>query len=89
MSIIIKGNNMHSSYSLHAQIPFEKKPETRRRKRKILPVIQQYSSLKYRCYQCSTAVYFLPGHELVCSKCASRTVKKINENPTKYIVSAR
>jgi len=89
MSTIIKDNNMHSSYSLHAHIPSKKKPEPRRRKRKILPVIEQYSSLKYRCYQCSADVYFLPGHELVCSKCASRTVEKINENPKKYIVSSR
>ena len=80
---------MHSSYSLHARIPSVQKPSVRRRKRKILPVAQQYSSLKYSCYQCGAAVYFLPGHELVCSKCASRTVEKINKNPSKRIVSAR
>lgn len=80
---------MHSSYSLHARIPTETKVEPRRRKRKILPVIQQYSSLKYRCYHCSADVYFLPGHELVCSKCASRTVEKIDEHPIKRVVLAR
>lgn len=80
---------MHSSYSLHARIPSAKKPEPRRRKRKMLPVMQHYSSLKYKCYQCSADVYFLPGHELVCSNCASRTVVKINENPEKRIISAR
>lgn len=80
---------MHSSYSLHARIPSSNKPEPRRRKRKILPVMQHYSSLKYRCYHCGADVYFLPGHELVCSKCASRTVAKINENPEKRMFSAR
>lgn len=80
---------MHSSYSLHARVPSTKQPEHRRRKRKILPVMQHYSSLKYRCYQCSANVFFLPGHELLCSKCASRTVVKIDENPPKRIISAR
>jgi len=80
---------MHSSYSLHARIPVPAKAAPRRRKRKVLCVPQQYSSLKYRCYRCGADVYFLPGHELVCGSCASRIVEKVNENPQKRVVSAR
>ena len=80
---------MHSSYSLHGRIPSSVKAPERRRKRKILPVKQHFSSLKYRCYQCHADVYFLAGHELVCSKCSSRIVEKIAENPGKRQISAR
>lgn len=79
---------MHSSYSLH--IPESPKPVERRRKRKAVNVIsQQFNSYKYVCISCRAAVYFCPGHEIVCSNCASRTVEKIAEHPEKRIVSAR
>ena len=80
---------MHSSYSLHDRIPTSTRVEPRRRKRKVIQVIQQFSSLKYRCYACAADVYYLPGHELVCSKCASRIVEKVNEMPQKRVISAR
>lgn len=80
---------MHSSYSLHARIPVAKRPNERRRKRKVVKYVPQYSSLKYRCYHCSADVYFLPGHEIICSVCASRTVQKVNETPKKRILTAR
>lgn len=80
---------MHSSYSLHGRIPTSTRAEPRRRKRKVIQVIQQFSSLKYLCYSCGADVYFLPGHELVCSKCASRIVEKVNVTPKKRVISAR
>ena len=79
---------MHSSYSLH--IPKKVEKPKRRRKRKVIPIIShQYSSYKYICYTCGADVYFLPGHELVCSQCASRTVEKINFNAPKREFLAR
>ena len=79
---------MHSSYSLH--IPKKVEKIKRRRKRKVIPIIShQYNSYKYICYACGAEVYFLPGHELVCSKCASRTVEKINFNGQKREFLAR
>ena len=81
---------MDPSYSLHARIiqPCKKK-SGRRRKRKFIVMTPQYSSLKYKCYQCNADVYFLPGHELVCSNCASRIVTKVRDQLQKRIVSAR
>ena len=81
---------MDPSYSL--RIPtVEKTGRKKNRKRKIkktyTPVTA--STFKYRCYQCSADVYFLPGHELVCATCASRIVEKINWNPEKRIIRAR
>ena len=79
---------MHSSYSLH--IPKKVEKVKRRRKRKVIPIIShQYNSYKYICYSCGAEVYFLPGHELVCSKCASRTVEQINFNGQKREFLAR
>lgn len=81
---------MHSSYSLHIpQKPATSKSQ-RKRKRKIVPIVaHEYSSYKYKCITCSSDVYFTPGHELVCSACASRTVEKINTNPEPRVVHAR
>lgn len=79
---------MHSSYSLH--IPKPSKPVERRRKRKAIQLVtEQFNSYKYVCISCRAAVYFCPGHELVCSQCASRTVEKIAEFPEKRKVLAR
>lgn len=81
---------MHSSYSLHIPQKSIDSKSQRKRKRKVIPIIShQYESFKYRCMTCLTAVYFTPGHELVCPSCASRTVEKINENPKERIIQAR
>ena len=79
---------MHTSYSL--RIPKAEPQKKQRRKRKIVvPIHQvQYNAYKYQCYSCGTDVYFLPGHELVCAKCASRIVTKC-KSQEKRIVSAR
>lgn len=79
---------MDPSYSL--RIPVIEKVTTKRRKRKVIySTAQVTSSFKYCCYQCSSDVYFLPGHELVCPTCASRIVEKIHLEPHKREVSAR
>ena len=79
---------MDKSYSL--RIPVVPAPVTKRRKRKIISMpVQMKSSFKYRCYQCGADVYFLPGHELVCSTCSSRIVEKIHLVPYKRIITAR
>lgn len=81
---------MLSSYSL--RIPeAEKTSNKKNKKRKIKRayVAPTTSTLKYKCYQCSQDVYFLPGHELVCAACASRIVEKINDFPKKRIILAR
>jgi len=77
---------MDPSYSLHSRIPQKPKPKERRRKRKIISVCK-VNSYKYKCYTCDADVYFLPGHELVCTKCSSRIVEKVSQE--KRIVSAR
>jgi DNA-directed RNA polymerase subunit RPC12/RpoP len=79
---------MDKSYSL--RIPVVEKPVQKRRKRKIVPLpMQMKSSFKYKCYQCSADVYFLPGHELVCSSCSSRIVTKVHLVPFKRKIAAR
>lgn len=79
---------MDPSYSL--RIPQKEVPKTRRRKRKVIQIpTQMTSSYKYRCYQCSADVYFLPGHELVCATCASRIVEKVRLVAQKRIIAAR
>ena len=79
---------MHASYSL--RIPKPAKGPTRRRKRKVIPyVMHTYQSYKYRCIECASDVYFAPGHELVCTQCASRTVEKVPEAAVKRLVSPR
>ena len=81
---------MDPSYSLHARtVQAKKAPERRRKKRKFVPATINYSSLKYKCYQCNADVYFLQGHELACSICSSRTVKKVRDEPQKRIIAAR
>lgn len=79
---------MHTSYSL--RIPKVEPQKKQRRKRKIVvPIHQvQYNAYKYQCYSCGADVYFLPGHELACAKCASRIVMKCKSRE-KRIVSAR
>ncbi len=79
---------MHTSYSL--RIPKAEPQKKQRRKRKIVvPIHQvQYNAYKYQCYSCGADVYFLPGHELACAKCASRIVMKC-KSQEKRIVSAR
>jgi DNA-directed RNA polymerase subunit RPC12/RpoP len=79
---------MHTSYSL--RIPKVEPQKKQRRKRKIVvPIHQvQYNAYKYQCYSCGADVYFLPGHELACAKCASRIVMKC-KSQEKRIVSAR
>lgn len=77
---------MDPSYSLHSRIPQKPKLKERRRKRKIISVCK-VNSYKYKCYTCAADVYFLPGHELVCTKCSSRIVEKVSQE--KRIVSAR
>jgi len=80
---------MHSSYSLH--IPKPEPQKTRRRKRKFVSLAQQITggAFKYRCISCQKDVYFSPGHELVCTHCASRTVEKVREVYEKRVLSAR
>lgn len=79
---------MHSSYSLH--IPQQKKAAPRRRKRKIIAIERNaITAFCYVCISCKSKVYFSPGHELVCSQCASRTVEKVRTEPVKRILSAR
>lgn len=81
---------MDPSYSL--RIPVKEVPNKKKtRKRKIIKRYKQahLRSHKYKCYQCSAEVYFLPGHELVCATCASRIVEKINLHPQKREVAAR
>lgn len=79
---------MLPSYSL--RIPKKDSQTSKRRKRKsVIVPTPMTSSHKYTCYQCGGDVYFLPGHELICPKCASRIVLKIDYNPTKRMFSAR
>lgn len=81
---------MDPSYSLRIPVPdVPNKKKTRKRK-----IIKQYrrpqtNSFKYKCYQCSADVYFLPGHELVCATCSSRIVEKIDTEPKKRTIIAR
>jgi len=77
---------MDPSYSLHSRIPQKPKPKERRRKRKLV-TISKVNAYKYKCYDCAVEVYFLPGHELVCTNCSSRIVEKVSQE--KRIVSAR
>jgi DNA-directed RNA polymerase subunit RPC12/RpoP len=79
---------MHTSYSL--RIPKKDEPKQKRRKRKMVVPIHrvEFNAYKYICYTCSAEVFFLPGHELACSKCASRIVFKPGL-PEKRILSAR
>ncbi len=79
---------MHSSYSLH--IPKEKTPTSHRRKRKVIPyALHSYQTYKYRCLDCQGDVFFAPGHELICTHCAGRTVEKVCANPKKRQICAR
>ena len=79
---------MLPSYSLRIPKDHEKSSKRRKRKTVVVPA-PMTSSYKYRCYQCSADVYFLPGHELVCATCASRIVLKINTEPKKRTIAAR
>ena len=77
---------MDPSYSLHSRIP-EKAPVTKRRRKRKLVNISKVNAYKYQCYGCAADVYFLPGHELVCTNCSSRIVEKVSQE--KRTVSAR
>lgn len=77
---------MDPSYSLHSRIPEIPKGKVRRRKRKLV-TISNVNAYKYKCYECAADVYFLHGHELVCTNCSSRIVEKVSQE--KRIVSAR
>ena len=77
---------MDPSYSLHARNPEKAKPKKQRRKRKLISVCK-VNSYKYKCYTCAADVYFLPGHEIVCTSCSSRIVQKVSQG--ERIVSAR
>jgi len=62
------------------------------KKRKSRPVhlaSDDYRAYKYQCYECRADVYFLPGHELMCSNCASRIVEKMSGSEQKREVSSR
>ena len=79
---------MDPSYSL--RIPQKEAPAKKKtRKRKIINTYrpEQTSSHKYICYQCSSDVYFLPGHELVCATCASRIVEKVRTQHIRVILA--
>lgn len=77
---------MDPSYSLHTRNPEKTKVRERRRKRKLV-TISKINAYKYTCYECGSDVYFLPGHELVCTNCSSRIVEKVSQE--KRIVSSR
>lgn len=77
---------MDPSYSLHSRIPQQPKVRERRRKRKLV-TISKVNAYKYQCYECAMDVYFLPGHELVCTNCSSRIVEKVSQ--CERTVSAR
>jgi len=71
---------MDPSYSLHSRIETAKKTgrNKRTRKRKVISICK-VNSYKYTCYSCKADVYFLPGHELMCTKCSSRIVEKTSQ----------
>jgi DNA-directed RNA polymerase subunit RPC12/RpoP len=81
---------MFPSYSLHTRTPRPKESSVKKRKRRpVLLFSDNYRAHKYLCHACRAPVYFLPGHELVCSECASRIVEKVAEEGQKRVVSAR
>jgi len=80
---------MDRSYSLKNDIPLAETQKKKRRKRKFTYIEHNtHESYLYICYHCSADVYFLPGHELVCTKCHGRIVIKPC-NKTKRILDAR
>jgi DNA-directed RNA polymerase subunit RPC12/RpoP len=80
---------MDRSYSLHSRIPKVVPVKKKRRKRKFTYVeTRTHESYQYNCYHCGNDVYFLPGHELVCTDCHGRIVTKPGLT-TKRMVDAR
>lgn len=80
---------MDRSYSLHNRIRSVEVPKKKRRKRKFTYVEHSaHESYLYKCYHCNNDVYFLPGHELVCTQCHGRIVTKPCIK-TKRILDAR
>ena len=81
---------MDPSYSLHTRNHQPKVSKVKKRKRRTVQLqTDNYRAHKYKCYQCQEDVYFLPGHELVCTKCSSRIVEKKPDVEQKRIISAR
>jgi hypothetical protein len=78
------------SYSLTTREHKPKQSIVKKRKRK--PIVLQHSQLKsykYKCYECRSDVYFLPGHDLCCIQCSSRIVEKTGNCQIKRTVCAR
>ena len=81
---------MFPSYSLHTRTHQPKDNAVKKRQRRpVLLFSDNYRAHKFVCHACRAIVYFLPGHELVCSACASRIVEKIDDVGQKRVVSAR
>lgn len=81
---------MDPSYSLHTRIHKPKVSLVKKRKsRPVHLASDDYRAYKYQCYDCRADVYFLPGHELMCSNCASRIVEKVGGGEQKREVSSR
>lgn len=81
---------MDPSYSLHTRIHKPKVSLVKKRKsRPVHLASDDYRAYKYQCYDCRADVYFLPGHELMCSNCASRIVEKVGGAEQKREVSSR
>lgn len=89
MPLLNKTNIMDRSYSLHSRVCTVQPQKKKRRKRKFTYVEHNtHESYIYKCYHCSKDVYFLPGHELVCTHCHGRIVVKPSTK-TKRILDAR
>lgn len=82
---------MDRSYSLHVPSAPAKKKVRRKRKKIFKPPTEQnqHGSHLYQCYVCGADVYFIQGHELQCSTCSSRIVRKVNTSGEKRILKAR
>ena len=85
---------MDRSYSLHVPSAPPKKKVRRKRKKIFQAPTEQnrHESHVYQCYACHADVYFMQGHELQCSVCSSRIVRKVNTSndlAEKRILKAR
>lgn len=87
---LLEQNKMIPSYSLHTRVHKPKVSTVKKRKsRPVHLASDNYRAYKYKCYECHADVYFLPGHELVCSNCAARIVEKVAEAQQKREIYAR
>ena len=87
---LVSRQKMDPSYSLHTRNHQPQVSKVKKRKRRPVQLqTDNHRAHKYKCYDCHSDVYFLPGHELKCSQCASRIVEKKPDIEQKRTISAR